>query len=59
MEFVKLIKVIDWNQIGIRTEGRPKNGWRDRVIHDLKTRKLRNLKQLFHPYPANVEYRVS
>jgi len=47
MEGVKLIiKITDWNQIGIRTEGRPKNMWRDEVIHDIKKGKLRNLMHL-------------
>jgi hypothetical protein len=47
VEGVKLInKITDCNPIGIRTEGRPKNRWRDEVIQDLKKRKLRHLMQL-------------
>ena len=39
---VKLVKIIDWDSIGIRTKGRPKNRWRDEAIHDLKKLNLRN-----------------
>jgi hypothetical protein len=43
MEDIKLVKKItDWNPIGIRTEGLPKNKRRDETINDLKKRKLRN-----------------
>jgi hypothetical protein len=43
MEGTKLVKKIsDWNPIGVRTKGRPKNRWRDEVINDLKKLKLRN-----------------
>ena len=37
MEVIKLVKKIsDWNPIGVRTKERPKNRWRDKVMHDLK-----------------------
>ena len=39
---VKLFKIIDWDSIGIRTKGRPKNIWRDEAINDLKKLNLRN-----------------
>jgi len=36
VEDIKLVKKItDWNSVGIGTEGRPKNIWRDEVINDL------------------------
>jgi hypothetical protein len=40
---IKLVKkVTDWDPIGIRTKGQPKNRWRDEVMVDLKKLKLRN-----------------
>lgn len=30
----------EWNPIGVRTKGRPKNRWRDAVIYALKKLKL-------------------
>ena len=43
MEDIKLVrKITDWNPIGLRTKGQPKNRWRDEVINDLKKLKLRN-----------------
>jgi hypothetical protein len=42
MEDVKLVKrIIDWNAIGIRTEGRQKKRCREKVINDLRKLKLR------------------
>jgi hypothetical protein len=42
MEDMKLVKMItDWNPIGVRTMGRPKNSWSDEVLNDLKNLKLR------------------
>jgi hypothetical protein len=41
----KLVKIADWNPIGVRTKGRPKNRWRDETICDLKKVKLRNWSQ--------------
>jgi hypothetical protein len=46
MNGIKLVKITDWNPIGVRTKGRPKNRWRDEVIHDLKKLRLRNWSQL-------------
>ena len=37
----KLVKrITDWNPIGIRTKGRPKNRWKKEVVNYLK--KLKN-----------------
>jgi hypothetical protein len=41
-----LQKIIDWNPIGIRTKGRPKNSWRYEVINYLKKQELENWIQL-------------
>jgi len=41
-----LKKITDWNAIGLRTKGRPKNRWRDEVIYDLKRVELRNWSKL-------------
>jgi hypothetical protein len=47
MEDIKLVKKItDWNRIGVRTKGQPKNRWRDEEIKDLKKLKLRNWNQI-------------
>jgi len=47
IEDIKLVKKItDWNPIGIRNEGRPKNKWRYKVINDLQKVKLRSWIQL-------------
>ena len=57
MEGVKLIsKITDWNPVGIRTEGRPKDRWRDEVMHDTKKGKLRNLMHLVNPLTPNDLY---
>jgi hypothetical protein len=41
MEEIKLVKKIaEWNPIRVKTKGRPKDRWRDAVIHDLKKLKL-------------------
>jgi len=43
MEDIKLVKkTTDWKPIGVRTKRRPKNGWRDKVMMELKKQKLRN-----------------
>jgi hypothetical protein len=43
MEDIKLVeKITDWNPTGVRKKRRPKNKWRDGVINDLKTLKLRH-----------------
>jgi hypothetical protein len=42
MEDIKLVKITQWDPIGIRTKGQPQNIWRDEVIKDLKMLKLRN-----------------
>jgi hypothetical protein len=45
MEDIKLIKeIIDWSPVGVRTNRRPKNRWRDEVIKELKKIKLRKLR---------------
>jgi len=37
MENIKLVKKINnWKPIGIRTYGRPKIGWRNEAINDLR-----------------------
>jgi hypothetical protein len=47
MTDIKLVKKItDWDLIGVRTNGWPKNRWRDEVMIDLKKLKLRNWSQL-------------
>jgi hypothetical protein len=33
MEYIKLVKINYWNPVGVRTEGRPKNRWRDEAIN--------------------------
>jgi len=43
MEHIKLgKKITDWNPIGIRTKGRPKNRWRDEVIYYFEKSEPRN-----------------
>jgi len=43
MEGIKLVKKVTvWKPIEVRTEGRPKNRWREEVINDLKKPKLRS-----------------
>jgi hypothetical protein len=44
MEDIKLVKITDWNPIGVRTIGQLKNRWRDEVKGDLV--KLRYWSQL-------------
>jgi hypothetical protein len=40
---IKLVEnMTDWDPIGLRTKGQPKNRWRDKVMIDLKKLKLRN-----------------
>jgi len=46
MEDLKLVKITDWNPMGVRTKEWPKNRWRDEVISDLKKLKLRNWSQI-------------
>ena len=42
MADIKLVKKVSiWKPIEVRTEGWPKNRWRDEVINDLKKPKLR------------------
>jgi hypothetical protein len=36
----------DWDPIGIRTKGQPRNRWRDEVMVDLEKLKLRNWSKL-------------
>jgi hypothetical protein len=41
MEKTKTLwKIMEWNPIGMRSKGRPKNRWRDDVLNDLKTLKV-------------------
>jgi len=46
VEDINLVKITDWNSVGIGTKGRPKNRWRDDIIKDLTKLKLRNWIQL-------------
>ena len=47
MEDMKLVKrIMDWNNIGVKTKGWPNKSWRDEVINDLKKLKLRNGSQI-------------
>jgi hypothetical protein len=47
LEDTKLVKRnTDWNRIGIRTKGRPKNRWRDEVINNVKKLRMRKCFQL-------------
>jgi hypothetical protein len=47
MEDIKLVKMItDWNLLGVRSKGRRKKRWRDKVISDLEMAQLRNWSQL-------------
>jgi hypothetical protein len=47
MDDTKLVtRITDWDSIGVRTKGRPKNRWRDEAINDLKKLKLRYWIQL-------------
>jgi hypothetical protein len=34
MEDIKLFKITDWNPIGMRIKGQPKNRWRDEEMLD-------------------------
>jgi hypothetical protein len=31
-------KITEWNPVGLRSKGRPKNRWGDEVINDIKVR---------------------
>ena len=43
METTKTVrKITEWNPIGKRSKGRPRNRWKDEVLNDLKTLKLKN-----------------
>jgi ribosomal protein L13E len=57
MEVTKLVmKITDWNPIGIRTKGRRKNRWRKDVVNYLKRlKKLRNCRQLFEDRNACID----
>jgi hypothetical protein len=35
-------KSVDWKPIGMRFKGRPKHGWGDEVLNDLKKLKVKN-----------------
>jgi hypothetical protein len=35
-------KITEWNPIGKRSKGRPKNRWKDDVLNDLKKLKVKN-----------------
>jgi hypothetical protein len=35
-------RIKEWNLIGMRSTGRPKNRWKDEVLNDLKTLKVKN-----------------
>jgi hypothetical protein len=42
------MKINDWNSIGARTKGRPKNRWKDEEINGIKkiTEKLETIHQI-------------
>ena len=47
MEDIKLVKrIMDWNNMGLKTKGCLNKRWRDEVINDLKMLKLRNWSQV-------------
>ena len=33
---------MEWNPVGIRSKGRPRNRWKDEVLNDLKELKAKN-----------------
>jgi hypothetical protein len=35
-------KITEWNPIGMRSKGRPRNRWKEEVLNDLKTLKAKN-----------------
>jgi hypothetical protein len=37
-----LRKITEWNPIGMRSKGRPKNRWKDEALYDLNKLKLKN-----------------
>jgi hypothetical protein len=47
-------KITEWNAIGMRSKGRPKNRWRDEVLNGLKTLKAKNWAYLFKDRTAGV-----
>jgi hypothetical protein len=43
MEITKTVrKITEWNPIGKRSKGRPKNRWKCEVLDDLKELKVKN-----------------
>jgi hypothetical protein len=48
-------KSAEWNPIGVRSNGRPKNSWRDEVLNDLKKLKLKNWTHLVKDRKASYE----
>jgi hypothetical protein len=43
MEETKIMrKITQWNPIGVRYKGRPKNRWRDEVLNNLRKLKVKN-----------------
>jgi hypothetical protein len=43
MENTKTVrKIMEWNPIGMRSKGHPKNIWKDEVLKDLKKLKVKN-----------------
>ena len=43
MEETKTVrKIMEWNTIGMRSKGRPKNRWKDKVLSDLNKLKVKN-----------------
>jgi hypothetical protein len=42
MEDIKPVRITDWNPTGVRTKGRPKKRWPDKVVNGLENIKLRN-----------------
>jgi hypothetical protein len=35
-------KITEWNPIGMRSKGRPRDRWKDEVVNDLKKLKVKN-----------------
>jgi hypothetical protein len=43
MEKTKIVrKITEWNPIGMRSKGRPRNRWKDELLNDLKKLKVKN-----------------
>ena len=49
-------KITEWNAIGMRSKGRPKNRRRDEVLNGLKTLKAKNWTYLVKDRTAGVNW---